>query len=147
MLSSWRHGHKLTIDNCFRVGRVSGFIAQPSLWAPEKNPKKTPLRSGRPLQLRTGEIKSNNLLLRADRVRVRQRNEVWKDRGGWAEEGRREKWPSRFDGAPDDESDNNGSYSQHDHQDADLLPGTPLWVGGTTQTGFSLNHLIFFSPT
>lgn len=61
-----------------------------------------------------------------------------------AKEGQRKKWPSRFDRSPDDESNNNCSYSQHDHQDAHLLPGSHLGGKGATQTGVKFNHLKFF---
>lgn len=96
-----------------------------------------PLSPGiRPLKLRTDEIWSESSILRADGVRV---GEGGRERGREGkkteeEEGWRKKWPLSGR-SPDDESNNNGSYSQHDHQDAHLLPGTPLGGEGGGRGG------------
>jgi len=43
--------------------------------------------------------------------------------------------PSVFDRAPNDESDNDARYGQHDHQDADLLTGAPLEYKSSNTAG------------
>lgn len=132
--------HKFTINNWFEID-VSAVLfvlflthhsGEPpkTLKAPEKRliiKKRQDLELLSPLEDRRGELGRE----------VRGETTYRRKRG----RGR----PSRSGTPPDDESNNNCSYSQHDHQDAHLLPGTPLGGRGATQTKVNhLNFLFFF---